>query len=170
MGGPNSGRWFQDRTKRQTEVSRSLGISEFRDRLYPGSKGTVTWTRAGRVTAEISYFVTGDAGLPILTLLYRCQETDVRIPIRLQATYPAFGGVRWWFTCPLVTNGVTCHRRAGNLYLPTGARYFGCRHCHDLRSRSSQEEHIWERVAVALGFDAEVGASLNSRLRGNRLE
>ena len=45
---------------------------------------------------------------------------DVRIPIRLQTTPTQFGGRRWWFTCPLIVNGVACNRRVGKLYLPPG--------------------------------------------------
>ena len=109
----------------------ALGIGEFRGHIFPTSAGTVTWTRAGTVTASIGFAVNWDTG-PTLTLHYRRAEADIRIPIRLQATYPALGGRRWWFTCPLSVNGRECNRRAGKLFLPPGARCFGCRGCHDL--------------------------------------
>jgi hypothetical protein len=60
-------------------------------------------------------------------------------PVRLTATFPRFGGRRWWFVCPLVVNGRACNRRVGKLYLPPRGRYFGCRHCHRLTYRSAQE-------------------------------
>jgi hypothetical protein len=45
---------------------------------------------------------------------------------------PHLGGKRYWFLCG-------CGRRVGRLYLPTGERVFGCRHCYNLTYRSSQE-------------------------------
>jgi hypothetical protein len=35
------------------------------------------------------------------------------------------GGVRFWFVCPLVLDGVKCGRRVRKLYLPPAGRYFG---------------------------------------------
>ncbi|MGO8691868.1 MAG: hypothetical protein ACLQLG_19775 [Thermoguttaceae bacterium] len=104
--------------------------------------------------ASIGYSVTWESG-PTLTLHYRRGETDVRLPIPLQGTFPALGGLRLWFTCPLNASGVPCNRRVGKLYLPPGVRYFGCRHCHNLTYRSSQEAHKTERLF----------AWLDSRLR-----
>ncbi|MBW3599539.1 MAG: hypothetical protein KY475_19980 [Planctomycetes bacterium] len=52
----------------------------------------------------------------------------------------------------LVVRGVACQRRAGKLYLPPGAKYFGCRTCHDLTYRSSQEAHQAERLFAQLGM------------------
>jgi hypothetical protein len=102
-----------------------------------------------------------------LTLRYQYRgEINVEIPIRLQATFPLLGGRRWWFTCPLIVNGRACHRRAGKLFLPPGARYFGCRHCHNLTYESSQDAHKEERLFAwadsYLGLDGEL-ASLSSR-------
>ena len=96
--------------------------------------------------SSIGYFVTwGDA--PTITLHYRWRDSeDVRIPVHLQTTPTQFGGERWWFTCPLIVGGVACNRRAGKLHLPPGARYFGCRKCHDLTYRSCQEAHQEERL------------------------
>jgi hypothetical protein len=80
----------------------------------------------------------------------------VSIPVRLEMTPTQFGGRRWWFICPLIRNGVACNRRAGKLYSPPGAKYFGCRQCFDLTYRSSQEAHQTERLFARMGFDAEV--------------
>ena len=48
--------------------------------------------------------------------------------VRLITTPCRFGGKRYWFSCP----GTDCGKRVGKLYLPPGASYFLCRHCHDL--------------------------------------
>src|SRR5262249_40379452 len=81
---------------------------------------------------------------------------SISIPVRLATTATQCGGRRWWFVCPLTVRGIACNRRAGKLYLPPGAKYFGCRKCHDLTYRSCQEAHQTERLFGRLGFDAEV--------------
>ncbi len=58
---------------------------------------------------------------------------------------PHFGGVRWWFVCPLVINGRLCRRCVQKLYLPPRGRYYGCRHCYNLTYTSSQESHKHDR-------------------------
>ncbi len=78
---------------------------------------------------------------PVLRLRYAVALADgarrrVSLPIRLTATRPLLGGVRWWFTCPLAIDGKPCNRRVGKLHLPAGAVYFGCRACHGLTYRS----------------------------------
>jgi len=52
--------------------------------------------------------------------------------LRLVATRPYFGGVRWWVVCP------GCGSRAGKLYLPPGRCSLRCRKCHGLTYRSVQ--------------------------------
>ena len=44
----------------------------------------------------------------------------------------------------LLRDGVPCRRRCGKLYLPPGARYFGCRICQDLSYESSHEAHPYD--------------------------
>jgi hypothetical protein len=39
--------------------------------------------------------------------------------IRLETTRPNFGGLRWWFMCPLVRRDGGPPRRAAKLYLPS---------------------------------------------------
>jgi hypothetical protein len=58
--------------------------------------------------------------------------------VDLDSTPCYFGGVRWWFICPLIVNGAACRRRSRILYLPPGATYFGCRECHQLSYDSRQ--------------------------------
>ena len=68
-------------------------------------------------------------------------NNTVRYEIQLDSTPQKLGAMRHWFVCPLVTDGRLCRRRVRVLYLPQGAQYFGCRHCHNLIYRSSQEQH-----------------------------
>jgi len=169
MGGPGSGSWCRFDKKSTVEESLTLAMRDFRGRIHQHTSGTFSWTWAGGNKSSIGYFVTwGDE--PTITLHYRCGDTeDVRIPVRLQTTPTQFGGERWWFTCPLIVNGVTCNRRAGKLHLPPGALYFGCRTCHDLTYRSCHEAHQTERLFGRLGMDynAEIGRLLADRFGGN---
>jgi hypothetical protein len=70
------------------------------------------------------------------------EAVDVTEPIQLETTAPHFGGIRNWFICPLVKNAQICNRRAQKLYLPNGAKYFGCRVCYDLTYESCRT-HDW---------------------------
>jgi hypothetical protein len=157
MGGYGSGDWYRHRRKATVEESLVLAMREFRGRLQPHAAGTLTWTWTSGSRSSVGYFVTwGD--VPTITVHYRWRDSeDVRIPVRLQATCTQFGGRRWWFTCPLIVAGVPCNRRVGKLYLPPGARYFGCRTCHRLTYRSCQEAHQAERLAAH--FARELGCN-----------
>jgi len=67
------------------------------------------------------------------------QEENIDTQIRLHATRPIVGGLRWWFACPIESEGRPCNRRVAKLYLPPRASYFGCRHCYELTYRSVRE-------------------------------
>lgn len=158
MGGLGSGNGYRWQERKSTvEESLDVGMRNFRDRMFQGAAGTLYWTnsRSGR-QSSIGYYVTwGDE--PIVTLHYRWRDSEeVRIPVLLQSTPTQFGGKRWWFTCPLIVGGLECERRVGKLFLPPGAKYFGCRKCHDLTYRSSQEAHQTERLFGRLGFATDV--------------
>ncbi|MCC7085194.1 MAG: hypothetical protein IT427_09330 [Pirellulales bacterium] len=148
MGGFGSGNWYRWQERKSTvEESLSLAMRDFRGRIFQGAAGTLTWTWTnGGNKSSVGWFVTG-GDVPTITFHYRWRDSeDVRIPVWLQTTPTQFGGERWWFTCPLIVNGVACNRRVGKLFLPPGARYFGCRKCHGLTYRSCQEAHQTERL------------------------
>jgi hypothetical protein len=90
----------------------------------------------GSPSRELDHFKY--ALMPVVELYGREPAADFG-PVRIATTRPRFGGLRWWFICPLIVNGRRCNRRVGKLYLPPAARYFGCRHCHDLTYTSCQE-------------------------------
>jgi hypothetical protein len=78
--------------------------------------------------------------------------------IQLVATGCNFGGLRWWFLCPLRRKGVNCGRRVEKLFLPSKGfvippRYFGCRHCHELTYASTQTSDRRVFAAVRSGVD-----------------
>ena len=147
MGGMGSGTWQREDKKSTVEESVALGVSDFRDRFFQHSAGTLTRNCASGSPSSIRYAVNLNRARMILALHYRWRDgEDVLNPILLQSTPTQFSGKRWWFTCPLVMGGEACNRRVGNLYLPLGAKYFGCRICYGLAYRSSQQAHIWERL------------------------
>jgi hypothetical protein len=92
-------------------------------------------------------------------LNYRITRTGESLDYRidLTATRPRFGGLRWWFLCPLVVNDRPCRRRVGKLYMPPACRYWGCRRCRQLTYTSSRESHkserFWLRIAREMGVD-----------------
>jgi hypothetical protein len=87
----------------------------------------------------------------------------VNYRVDLTATRPRFGGLCWWFVCPLVVGGLGCDRRVGKLYLPPGGRYYGCRHCYGLTYTSCQQHD--GRVS-ALRRNPELLAAIMGNLKG----
>ena len=86
------------------------------------ASSTLTWTRkiSGRESsigilvdteyAEVNYTITDrNTG----------EKRDYDYRISLTTTPCNYGGVRYWFICPLMVNGVYCGRRTGTLYLGT---------------------------------------------------
>ena len=65
-------------------------------------------------------------------------RTPRREVLRVVASYPRLGGVRWWWECPAVWwqrwetehPWESCTRRVGDLYLRHGR--WACRTCHGL--------------------------------------
>lgn len=123
-----------------------------RHRYFSGGiyTGTIEWRNAaGEVTGSIGIQVSVNSiydETSFVRLFYTQtsavtkEKTDLDYTIELVTTPCNFGGVRYWFICPLFVNGQPCGRRVGKLYLPAGATYFGCRHCHNL-TYQCQKEH-----------------------------
>jgi hypothetical protein len=131
----------------------------------PGSIGTMTWTRGEATLATISAGVKREGEDVALRFQYthgsgeNAQALDY--PVRLVKMVPHFGGVRWFFLCPLMVNGEPCLRRVSKLYLPPGGLYFGCRECYGLTYTSSQESHKFDGLYKMLA--ANVGRGLTSQ-------
>jgi hypothetical protein len=158
MGGPGSGN-HDYRGVRKTTVEECLSIDAGRWRregvLVAGARqvGSWRWTYPGGRGFSVNYEVNtlGLSG-PWVRLWYSWvwtstqQEESADYTVGLTATRPRFGGLRWWFVCPLVVGGRHCQRRVGKLYLPPSSRYFGCRRCHRLTYTSCQESHKHDRL------------------------
>jgi len=105
----------------------------------------LTWTRSlsgHKSSIGIAVDVLGE---PYVKLRYTItdrnsgEKADYDYKVSLTTTPCHFGGVRYWFICPLVRNGSPCGRRVGTLFLSSGGKYFGCRHCYDLSYESRNE-------------------------------
>ena len=124
---------------------------------------TLTWTRKSsgwkssigivvdteELYAKVNYTIT-DRGTD--------KKTDYDYKIQLTSTPCNFGGVRYWFICPLIRKGTYCGRRTGPLFLAPGGNYFGCRHCFDLSYESRNECRLgrWGQIGYVLKADRQI--------------
>lgn len=105
--------------------------------------GTMKWTRTntGEVTATIGYEANLlDPAAAWVRLHYTTTsrstgaKTDRDYRVQLGTTRPHYGGLRWWFRCPITG------RRARVLYLPgSGGGVFACREAYGLAYRSQRQ-------------------------------
>jgi hypothetical protein len=148
MGGYGSGRWCWHTKKDVVEDCRVLDVNRWtcegvlREEVH--RFGEWKWWNAatGEETSLFGYEVnTIDMAFPWVRLYYAFTRTHEHMDykIRLRTTRPTFGGLPWWFTCPLLRLGKSCNHRVSKLYLPPSGRYYGCRHCYDLTYQSCQE-------------------------------
>jgi hypothetical protein len=70
--------------------------------------------------------------------------------VLLSSTPCHFGGIRWWFICPIYINGIACGRRVRKLYKLKD--YFACRECHNLCYSIQNENHRWEMNGLLKTF------------------
>ena len=164
MGGFGSGRRTWQTKAETVEDCRVLDINRWvrEGGLREGVHqfGQWTWSKAvskeetSSLGYELNTLKPSAAWVRLYYTFARTQE-QVDCRIRLVTTRPGFGGLRWWFRCPLSINDVPCTRRVGKLYLPPGGRYFGCRHCYCLSYTSCQEsrkyDSLFRRLAKDLG-------------------
>jgi hypothetical protein len=153
MGGPGSGNdychWWRPPKKGVVEDCLSLDANRWaREGILKAGvyqTGSSRWVYPGGRECSLNYEVhTLEMDRPLLRLSYNWtrgggERGEADYQVRLTTTRPRFGGLRWWFVCPLLPRGAPCGRRVGKLYLPPGGRYFGCRHCHDLTYTSAQK-------------------------------
>lgn len=154
MGNYRSGRW-RDYEKKIT-VENCSDVLDIRlwtrkNLLQPGThrSHTITPSWAAQDTTSMTIEVnTLDMTFPWIRVFYFSHDPHELITYRifLQTTAPYFGGLRWWFTCPVSANDIPCQRRVSRLYRPSGARYYACRACHQLTYTSCQVSHKYDKV------------------------
>jgi hypothetical protein len=178
MGGRGSGNhyhWWRESKKTVVEDCLALDASRWmREGILRAGvvlRGTWRWTYQSGSSFTVHYEVdTLDLSHPFVRLWYSWvwtasqQQESADYRVRLVTTRPRFGGLRWWFICPLVVNGRGCGRRVGKLYLPGRDRYFGCRHCHGLTYTSCQESRKFDGLARLLAHDMGTDFATAKRL------
>jgi hypothetical protein len=128
--------------------------------------GRWAWTYSSGSRFSVTYQVFTDSAYEShLRLFYTWtwngsgEPQSADYAVQLARTVPRFGGLRWWFICPLTADGRLCGRRVGKLYLPPRASYFGCRHCYDLsytsRQQSRQFDAVYRGLAASTGMDVK---------------
>jgi hypothetical protein len=143
------GRYYFDK-KDTVEDCRSVSISFLRKHGYLcpqcSKSGGISWKNCyGEETSSIGIVVSTFEDESFVRLYYTVtdrnsgKKTDYDYKVRLTTTLCNFGGIRYWFICPLSRNGVYCGRRVAKLYKAPGANYFGCRHCYNLSYESRNE-------------------------------
>ena len=182
MGGSGSTRWDGYTPRTTVENCRALCVYRLAQEgaIGPGVhwSGLWCWTDAqtGERRASVGCEVSpAKEDFSVLKLKYTFagESEPVRMQVLLMPTSPHFGGLRFWFICPLVVSGSPCNWRVAKLYLPPGGRYFGCRHCYDLTYTSSQEAHehdvLFKWIARQRGYDFEaLGMASRHMLREAR--
>jgi hypothetical protein len=144
------GRYSWDK-KDTVEDCRSVSISFLRKHGYfcGYRTGGIAWKNCyGEETSSIGITVSTSDGGGVARFYYTVtdrssgEKTDYDYKVQLTTIPCHFGGVRYWFVCPLYRNGVYCGRRVAKLYKAPGAAYFGCRHCYDLSYESRNESRL----------------------------
>jgi hypothetical protein len=183
MGGSGSGshyHWWRGSKKQTVQDCRTLDANRWmREGILKDGiqdSGRWCWYRNAtlqEIVSRIGYEVNTTDAPPWVRLMYTFTEsgTSLDYKVFLRVTKPHLGGLRWWFVCPLIIEGRTCNRRVGKLYLPPGARYYGCRHCYDLTYTSCQEsrkyDSLFRHLAASSGFDlATIKELMKSRAKG----
>jgi len=163
MGGYGSG-FRSVRRKRTTEESLTLRMTDMRQRIHCGTSGTLLWSSTNKHAFSASYAVEGLQHAPVIVLEYYLENWEpAQVRITILTSRTALGGVRTWFQCPLSANGSDCNRRVGCLYLPPGAKVFGCRTCHRLTYKSCQKAHRDERILAQLGIPSDMARAYAGR-------
>ena len=101
-----------------------------------------------------------------MLLTFRAAGTWRDQVISLEATTPRYGGIRYWFLCPVTGERTRC------LYLPRDADAFASRAVHGLSYRSQSENAFWrsvrqaQKIRAKLGGDPSIYAPFPPRPRG----
>jgi hypothetical protein len=129
MGGLLSSRWGGHDTATTVEGCLDLDASRgARDGILAvggSAAGAWKWTYLSGGSFGVHYDAdTQDLDQASIRLSYAWVWTatgrreSAAYRVGLTTTRPHFGGLRWWFVCPLSVEGTRCGRRVGKLYLP----------------------------------------------------
>jgi hypothetical protein len=144
MGGWGSGRYGFGSSAATNEVNR-VDIRYLRKRgwLYPGARGSLSWSCGGEPAGNVCYSITGDA----FTLDYKVRQCGgdwepITLHVPMTTTPCRYGGQRYYFQC----RGLGCGRRCEVLY--SAGKYFVCRKCAGLLYSSQKGCPIDRAIAA----------------------
>jgi hypothetical protein len=180
MGGSGSGshyHWWRHGKKTAVEDCLSIDVNRWkREGILKADvylSGSWQWTYRSGGGFRVNYEVdTVDLTSPFVRLWYSWvwkstqQQESADYRVALTTTRPPFGGLRWWFCCPLIVSGRLCNRRVAKLHMPPQSRYFGCRHCYQLTYTSCQESRKYDGLYRLLAMDtAQDFATVKHRMQ-----
>ena len=124
--------------------------------------GDISWSRNGEKTGSITVEYNVDRTEYYLRFIYTQtnndtgEKKDFNYKVSLATTPCHYGGVRYWFICPLTVNGKPCNRRVGVLY--KNGDYFGCRHCYNLTysSRNKNRRFRYNPMFNVLDYSQKI--------------
>lgn len=170
MGGFGSTRWGWHTKADTAEESLVLDVADLSRKgfLPRGASRTfsLAWTAGARTRGSVQLEVNTLDGMPRIRLSYNWRDQPMDYLVELLETEPNYGGSRWWFRCPLSRNGISCSRRVGKLFLPPGARWFGCRKCYGITYASCEHDKSLDRFL----HDPEAAIDLLERPAGKMPE
>lgn len=148
------------------EQSNSLSIFNLKKWGYLSphgglSCGTCTWTSFGYKNSIRFNIKTSKKDEPENSYIqlsytytdnYSGNKESLDYKIELTTTECNFGGVRYWFRCPLIRNGYECNNRVGVLY--QADKYFGCRNCADISYQSQRKGGNYRESSITV-YDIE---------------
>ena len=106
---------------------------------YKSPWNTTIYWRNGSAVDVSREFPDGCQSTGLLRLNFTAMNEPIEHIVLIDMIYTKTGRRLWWFLCPIQSFGNDpCLRKAKKLYLPPGAKYFGCRDCYSLSYRSRQ--------------------------------
>jgi hypothetical protein len=150
-----------------------LRAGMYRQGVWPDQDRSDSEQSPGTVMAALNYLVdTRVMRSPVMHLAYKLAiGVPVVYSVGLQTTRPHYGGLKWWFVCPLFQDGQKCGRRVRKLYLPSGF-HFGCRHCYELsyqtRGMDARSRSLYkaQRIRLSLGGNPALIAPFPPKPKG----
>ncbi len=135
--------------------------------LQRGSRGgQITWTRSGmwgehKSSVGIHVVIMNIMYLRIYytqTDNHTQEKKDFDYKVQIVTTPCNYGGVRYWFVCPLgnKNTGELCNRRIGTLY--KDGDWFGCRHCWNLtyEARNKNRRNKYHVLFSVLDYEDKI--------------
>ena len=158
MGGLGSGNWSRWPTRSVVGNGLTLDLYKLiKDGAFcPGQTtgGSLTWTRGDDYIGSIGY--SSDLTKPSsgsVRLHYNHEDKPVDYRVSLTTTRPYFGGLRWWFVCPVKGT------RAAKLHLPSGSNIFASQKAFGMAYRSQNETASDRMLTKAQDIRRNLGGS-----------